>query len=61
MIELNRIRCWRCSHTLARVTLAPGSAVEIKCDKCNAMNSIVKIDRSLDNHRVREYSKLDVM
>jgi phage FluMu protein Com len=35
-----RIEIWRCCHCgriLAKLVLAPGSRIEIKC-KCNAMN-----------------------
>jgi phage FluMu protein Com len=36
-LELDRMRCWRCSATLAKLRLVDGSVVEIKCHRCNAM------------------------
>lgn len=32
-------RCHSCNRILAKLVLAPGSVVEIKC-KCNAMNTL---------------------
>jgi phage FluMu protein Com len=34
-----RFRCERCGQLLARVVLAPGSVIEIKC-KCNHVNKV---------------------
>lgn len=32
-------RCWRCAQVLAKLCITPGSAVEVKCSKCNALNT----------------------
>lgn len=36
--ELETWRCMRCGRLLAKVVLAPGSAVEQVCDRCHTLN-----------------------
>lgn len=37
--DLDTWRCGRCGRILARLNLAPGSVVEVKC-ACNAFNTL---------------------
>lgn len=37
--SLETWRCPRCSRILAKLRLAPGSQVEVKCGSCNAFST----------------------
>jgi LSD1 subclass zinc finger protein len=40
--DLETWRCPNCRRILAKVRLASGSTVEVKCHACNALNTLVQ-------------------
>lgn len=44
-VSLNVWRCWRCGCIIARLYLLPGCMVEVKCAKCNALNTAAVGDK----------------
>jgi len=49
--ELEVWRCPHCSRILAKLTLAPGSVVEVKCGSCKTFSRLERVEERITTYR----------
>jgi phage FluMu protein Com len=49
--DLDTWRCPRCGTVLAKLRLAPGSFVELKCKRCGSFSQVEKVEQRIVAYR----------